>query len=294
MANFDIERALSTLSTSTGSYLIPEVIDPVIRDYIYRETPLLNVVTHKPWPTQTYTIRRRTGVPTATWAADGAALPSASNSAYTKDTKTVKFLYTRGEVTGPMIVAAAGTVNALQEEIRVSSREIARMLTASICTGDESPAEEISGILNQVPAGTPGDQGGTIASGAQLKLSTLDEAIDATLGEGNVILCSRKIRRKINSLLQAQQRFNDTIDVGGGFRVPTYDGIPILSDLNWETNTDIIIFNREDAKLLVNQDFMYTPLAKTKDSEDYFIKGYFGFAMEGRPVRLTVLDPTFT
>jgi hypothetical protein len=292
---FDIERALSTLNTSTGAYLIPEAIDPIIRDYVYRETPLLNVVSRKPWPTQTYVVRRRTGVPTSAWAADGASLPSASNSAYTKDTFTVKFLYTRGEVTGPMIAAAGGVVNALQEEIRVSSREIARQLTADMVAADGSPSTEILGMLSQVPAGTPGDQGGTLDnSGSQLKLAYLDEAIDATLGEGNVILCGRKVRRKINSLLQAQQRFNDTIDVGAGFRVPSYDGIPIITDLNWETNTDILIFNREDAKLLVNQDFTYSPLAKTKDSEDYFIKGYFGFALEGRPVRLKIQDPTFS
>jgi hypothetical protein len=36
----------------------------------------------------------------------------------------------------------------------------------------------------------------------------------------------------------------------------------------------------------VNQDFTLEMLAKTKDSEDFFIKGYFGFALEGRPVRL--------
>lgn len=290
---FDIERALYTLNT--GAYLIPEVVDPVIRDYIWRATPLLNVVTHKPWPTQTYMIRKRTGVPTSTWAADGASLPSATNSAYAKVTKTVKFLYTRGEVTGPMIAASGGVVNALQEEIRVSSREIARKLTADMVTGDASPAEEIDGIINQIYSGTPGDEGGTLDySSGQLKLVYLDEAIDASLGEANVIVCGRKVKRKINSLLQAQQRFNDTIEVGGGFRVPTYDGIPIITDLNWETNTDILLFNREEAKLLVNQDFTYSPLAKTKDSEDYFIKGYFGFALEGRPIRLKIQDPTFS
>lgn len=290
---FDIERALYTLNT--GAYLIPEAVDPVIRDYVWRATPLLNVVTHKPWPTQTYMIRKRTGVPTSTWAADGASLPSATNSTYVKVTKNVKFLYTRGEVTGPMIAASGGVVNALQEEIRVSSREIARTLTAAIVTGDASPAEEIDGIINQIPSGTPGDEGGTIDySSSQLTLVKLDEAIDATLGEGNVILTSRAVRRKLNSLLQAVQRFNDTVEVGGGFRVPTYDGIPILVDLNWETDTDILIFNREDAKLLVNQDFTFSPLAKTKDSEDYFIKGYFGFALEGRPVRLKIQAPSYT
>lgn len=293
---FDIERALTSIPGSgSGAYLIPEVVDPAIRDYIWRATPLLSVVTRVPWPTQTYYIRRRTGVPTATWNADNVALPAASNSTYTKESKSVKFLYTKGSVTGPLIAAAGGVVNALQEEIRVSSRIMAETLTRDIVAGDGSPAEEITGMLAQVPATAPGDQGGTLDhSAAQLTLNFLDEAIDATLGEGNVILCSRKVRRKLNSLLQSTQRFNEMTEIGAGFRVLTYDGIPVITDMHWEDNTKILIFNREDAKLIVNQDFTYSPLAKTGDSEDYFIKGYFGFALEGRPVILTIADPTFT
>lgn len=283
----EIERALSTLVASTGNYLIPEVVDPVIRDYIWRATPLLTTgVTRVPWPTHTYYIRKRTAVPTATWRADDVALPSATNSQYTKTAKNVKFLYTRGEVTGPLQAASGGVVNALQEEIRVSSREIARKLTTDIVTGDANPAEEIDGMLNQVATGAPGDEGGTITASGNISLAMLDHAIDSTLGEGNIILTSRKVRRAINALLQAQQRFVDDREVEGGFRVLTYDGLPILTDLHWEDDAKILIYRREDAKLLVNQDFTFSPLAKTKDSDDYFIKGYFGFALEGRPVLL--------
>lgn len=284
----EIERALSTLVASTGNYLIPEVVDPVIRDYIWRATPLLTSgVTRMPWPTHTYYVRKRATLPTASWKLDDVALPAASNSTYTKVAKNVKFLYIRGEVTGPIQAASGGVVNALQEEIRVSARTVAEQLTKDIVVGDASPAEEIDGMLNQVPTGEPGDEGGTRTETTNLSLAMLDRAIDDTLGEGNIILTSRKVRRAINALLQAQQRFVDSTEVSGGFRVPTYDGIPILTDLHWEDDNDILIYRREDAKLLVNTDFTFSPLAKTKDSDDYFIKGYFGFALEGRPVRLT-------
>jgi hypothetical protein len=33
--------------------------------------------------------------------------------------------------------------------------------------------------------------------------------------------------------------------------------------------------------VLVHKDFFYEDLAKTKDSFDYFIGGYFGFSLEG-------------
>jgi HK97 family phage major capsid protein len=282
----DIERALSTLTASTGNYLVPEVIDPVIRDYVSKATPLLQVVSRVQWPTQTYYIRKRTALPTATWAADGGALPSATQSTYAKFSRSVKFLYTRGEVTGPLIAASGGVVNALQEEIRVHSGIIAEQLTTDLMVGDGS-GEGIVGFINQVSASTPGDEGGTTdANSAVLTLGMLDQAIDDTRGECDVIITSRAVRRKISSLLQSQQRFNDRLEIGAGFRVLSYDGVPILSDLHWEDD-DVIFFGRkQDMKLLVNQDFTYMPLAKTKDSEDFFIKGYFGAALEGRPVVL--------
>jgi HK97 family phage major capsid protein len=284
----DIERALNTLVASTGNYLIPEAVDPGIRDYIWKATPLLNLVTRVPWPTNTYMFRKRTSRPSATWAADGGSLPAADVSTYGNVTVPVKYVYGRGEVTGPLMAAAGGVVNALQEEIRVQGEILAEDLTTKLVTGDSgSDPNEIDGMLVQIPASVPGDEGGTQTESATLTLSMLDEAIDATRGEGNVILTSRAVRRKINSLLQAQQRFNDMTEIGAGFRVLSYDGIPIITDLHWEDDNDIIIFRREDAKLLVNQDWTFSPLAKTKDSEDFFIKGYFGFSLEGRPVRLT-------
>lgn len=283
----DIERALSTSVASTGAYLLPEVVDPVIRDYVAKATPVLSVVTRVNWPTQTYWIRKRTALPTAAFSTDGGSLPSASSSSYAKVAKTVKYLYTRGEVTGPLIAAAGGVVNALQEEIRVHSGVIAERLATAICVGDgtEDSNAGIVGIKNQINTSAPGDEGGTTTASGALTLAMIDKALDDTKGEADVIMTSRAVRRKINALLQGQQRFLDRVEVGAGFRVLSYDGVPIVTDDHYEED-EILFFRRADAKLIVNQDFTMEMLAKTKDAEDFYIKGYFGFALEGRPVRL--------
>ena len=284
----DIERALlSTSTATTGAYLLPEVVDPVIRDYVQRATPVLQVVSRVAWPTQTYYIRKRTGLPTAAFSTDGGSLPTASNSTYAKVGKTVKYLYTRGEVTGPLIAAAGGVVNALQEEIRVHSQVIGEKLATAILVGDgtEDSNSGIVGIKNQINTSTPGDEGGTTTASGALTLAMLDKAIDDTLGEADVIVTSPAVRRKLNALLQGQQRFLDRVEVGAGFRVLSYDGIPVVVDPHY-TEDEILLFRKADAKLIVNQDFTMEMLAKTKDSEDFYIKGYFGFALEGRPVRL--------
>ena len=285
----DIAKALSTLNS--GQYLIPEVVDPAIRDYIGREPRLLNAVSHQPWATNTYFIRKRTAQPTVTWSTDGAALPAAQNSTYAKVSKSVKYVYARGEVTGPEQAAAGSLYDAMALEIEAQSRALAMNLSNEIAAGDGS-SDDIEGIIHQSETDTSmnagADDTGRVVDGgaAALSLEMMDELIDATQGEADLLVTSRAVRRKINGLLQAQQNFNDRVEIQAGFRVLSYDGVPIVTDLNWEDNTRIAAVRRADAKLLVHKDFSFEPLAKTKDSDDFFIKGYFGFALEGRPAVL--------
>jgi len=288
MDQMTIRKALDL--ASTGSYLIPEVVDGAIRDYAAEQPVLYNVVNKVPWATNTYFIRRRDALPTAAWATDGGSLPAASQSTYSKQQKAVAYLYTRGEVTGPMQRAAGSLFNAMAMEVEAHSQALVEKLSTDIATATGN-ADNIQGIIHQIDTsdvlnwGASGT-GVVDASGAYLTLAKIDEAIDASRGDVDIILTSRAVRRKINSLLQAQQQFNDRVEVAAGFRVLTYDGLPIVTDLHWETSTDILFFKRADAKLLVHQDFTFEELAKTKDSVDFMIKGYFGFALEGRPVHL--------
>lgn len=289
----DIAKALSTLNT--GQYLIPEVVEPAIRDYIGKEPRLLNLVNHVPWATNTYFIRKRTAQPTVTWSTDGAALPAAQNSTYAKVSKSVKYVYARGEVTGPEQKAAGSLYDAMALEIEAHSRALAMDLSNKIAVGT-GDSDEIEGILHQIEtdremnaldSGAQAHGGAYQEESGALTLAMLDEAIDSAEGEADLIVTSRAARRKINSLLQAQQQFTDRVEVAAGFRVLTYDGLPIVTDMNWEDDAEVLIVRRADCKLLVHQDWTFEPLAKTKDSDDFFIKGYFGFALEGRPVRLS-------
>jgi len=288
MDQLSIRKALDL--ASSGQYLIPEVVDNAIRDYATKEPVLANVVHRVPWATNTYFIRRRDALPTASWSVDGGALPAASQSTYKKVSKTVAYLYTRGEVTGPMQRAAGSLYNALALEVEAHSRTLIEQLSTDIATATGA-ADDITGILHQIDTDDSMNWGATgsgvvDASGAYLTLGLIDEAIDAARGEVDLIVTSRRVRRAINALLQAQQQFNDRTEVAAGFRVLTYDGMPIVTDLHWETDTDLLFIRRADAKLLVHQDFTFEELAKTKDSTDFMIKGYFGFSLEGRPVHL--------
>lgn len=283
-----IRKALDI--AGAGPYLIPEVVDGSIRDYISKEPVLYNVFPKVPWATNTYYIRKRTANPTASWGTDGGALPGATQSTFDKKSMAIKYLYARGEVTGPMQRAAGSLFNALAMEVEAHSRAMVEQLSTDIATGDGGAGNEIEGVLYQADTNTVLNAGGgLLASGAALTLNLVDQAIDNSRGQVDLIITSRKVRRKLASLLQAQQRFTTT-EVAAGFRVLSYDDLPIVTDLHWETGTDMVFVRRADAKILVHQDFTFEDLAKTKDSSDFFIKWYGGFALEGRPTHLTFND----
>lgn len=284
-----IRKALSL--ANTGAYLVPEIVDNAIRDYVSLEPVLYNVFPKVPWATNTYFIRKRTANPTASWSTDGGSLPSATNSTFDKVSMAIKYLYARGEVTGPMQQAAGSLYNALSMEVESQGRAMVEQLSTDIATGDES-ADEISGLLDQTDSNTVlnaksvSGGGGLLDLSAVLSLNGLDKGIDNSRGEVDLIVTSRAVRRKIASLLQAQQQFVNNTEIAAGFRVLSYDGIPIVTDLHWETTTDALLVRRSDCRILVHKDFTYEDLAHTKDSTDFMIKWYGGFAAEGRPTHL--------
>lgn len=265
-----------------GAYLIPEEIDVAIRDYVSELPVLLNVVRQVPWATPTYVVRKKTALPTSWWGTDGGNLSAASNSEYELATLNVKYFYTRGEVTGPMVAAAGSLYDVMAMDIEDHSRKIAWDLSQAIATADGT-SNAIMGIEHQAVTFTDFNDVQSIdGSGAYLSTDLLDQLLEEA-PEADALLCSKRVRREIGQILTDRQRFIDRIEVGAGFKVMSYNDVPILIAPEWTDDTQIIAFRRSDAKVLVHQAFNRLPLARVKDSEDYLIKGYFGFVLEGRP-----------
>ena len=290
----DIRKALD-LASSAAAYLIPEVVDGAIRDFAAKSPTLYNAVNKRPWATATYFIRKRLSLPSASWSVDGGPLPSATDSTFGRTSKSMKYLYTRGEVTGPMQEAAGSVFDALAMSIEEHQQAMVERLSTDLATANGG-SNDISGILYQITDDSDlytatGGAGQVVdAGGDYLSLKWLDKAIDAAslssgtgiVGAGaTTMVTTLPVRRHINSLLQAQQRFVNEREIQAGFRVMTYNGLDIIVDNHWQDNTKILFFDANRATLLVHKDFTFEELAKTRDSVDFFIKGYFGFALEG-------------
>jgi HK97 family phage major capsid protein len=293
----EIRKALD-LASSAAAYFIPDVIDGSIRDFAAKVPTLYNVVNKRSWATNTYWIRKRLSLPGASWSIDGGPLPAATQSTYGRTFKTMKYLYTRGEVTGPMIQAAGSTFDALGMSVEEHQQTMVERLSTDIAIGNGAQ-NDITGILHQITDDADlytatGGQGAVVdGDGEDLTLNMLDRAIDAASdigvggGRPNMIVTTRPVARMINSLLAQMQQFVNVTEIAAGFRVRTYDGIAITTDNHWKDNSKILIFDSSKATLLVHKDFTYEELAKTKDSVDFMIKWYGGFVLEGAASLLT-------
>lgn len=124
-------------------------------------------------------------------------------------------------------------------------------------------------------------------TGVTLTLDALDQAIDLNLGNPGLILTSRTGRRKLNALLQAQQRFVDSIEIAGGFKVMSYNGIPVLpctnipdtlnitsggtvSALTGGSSTAFFIIDLQDVFMSVLSEVTMMPLARTTSQYEEF------------------------
>ncbi len=107
--------------------------------------------------------------------------------------------------------------------------------------GDTSVnAKQFDGLRKLIDTGTAGDQVIAMgATGATLTLGKLDELIDAVKGgKPDVLLMSRRSRRKINALVRAAGGMIETDRDRWGNFVQLWDGIPIgVNDWILDTHT---------------------------------------------------------
>jgi len=107
--------------------------------------------------------------------------------------------------------------------------------------GDSSVnAKQFDGLRKLVDTGTAGDQVIAMSdTGATLTLAKLDELIDAVKGgKPDVLLMSRRSRRKINALVRAAGGMIETDRDRWGNFVQLWDGIPIgVNDWILDTHT---------------------------------------------------------
>jgi hypothetical protein len=238
-----VERALNV--GNVGSVLLQTEINKVVQQLTLRELGAQALLERKPGSGDAVYINRRTaGAAGGVWVADTATATEESGS-YAQVSFGYKTLLSKVKVTRKAAAQAASYGDALAIELQGKVEDFAANLEDALFNGDSAvTAAQIDGMFKLIGA-VSGQvvANSSAAAGDDLTLAKLDEAIDAVKGAGNrndlLIFGSFAGIRKVNAALQAQQAFNDMVEVDGGFRVRSYDGIPLITstgindDMEW-------------------------------------------------------------
>lgn len=226
-----LEKALAQ-SDITDILVQPE-IDRIIAQLVDFLNPIRMNLPRKPGSGESWLVNRRSpGTTAAAFINDTEAIPE-STGTYARFPFPYKTIGTKGRVSRRSKKVAATYVQLVQEELEAKAREYRDFEEDALFWADvDTNPKEFDG-LHQLLRDAPATQtllGSTSdAGGGELTLELLDRALDAAIGNPGLILCSRRTRRQIYSLLQAQQRFVDKMEINGGFVVGSYNNIPILA-----------------------------------------------------------------
>lgn len=239
------QRAVSV--ATAGTNLVQQYVNRIIEQLSIREFGALGTMDHRQGSGSQAIVNRRTGstmTPGNVWVADTAGLAESTGN-YTQATFNYQTLATRGRVTRKIRATGRSYVDVLAEEMVHKLDDFNAALESALFIGDSNAiSTQIDGMLTQVNAvaGQVVAQT-TVTAGDTLTLAKLDETIDAVKGAGArsdlVIYASFQGARKLNAALQAQQQFMNEVEIAAGFRVRTYDGIPIVvstgmpDDMTW-------------------------------------------------------------
>lgn len=296
-----LTKALS-ISGFSGT-IIPVYVDPAIIDTTRKETPIVELIPRVATRGKSADFNRLTALGTTGFQAEDAAL-SETNDTISRKAINVAFCYQVGRVTGPVQAAAAEYVDAMNLEVLNKTKNlryieeqailIGNILMSTGGSGDDSTSSPWNsagypGLIAQQEGTTtaagvtnPWTTSNNIvdANGANLSLAHIRTAIEnASQGGGRPKLLVTDLTSItiVKGLMQEQQRMVDTTNFAWGIEAISIDGIPIIPSKFMSRTTrkrEILVLDTDVIEMRVLQDIVFERLAKTNDSDKFYLKLY--------------------
>ncbi len=265
-------------------------IDKVLVQLVDFLNPVRQSIDRRPGSGEGFLVRKRTPGLTAATDVNDTDTFVEETGAYTEVFSPYKTVGTQGKVSRRVQKTGRSVADLLREEMESKSREVRDAEETRIFFGNHPVAntKQWQGLAKVMDD----NQGQIVALtasglGADITLEKLDEAIDLNIGNPGLIVTSRAGRRKINASLQAQQRFIDRTEIAGGFRVTTYNDIPVvpstnipdtlqvdsagaITSLTGGSTTAIFIIDLQDVFMSVLTELTMMPLARTSSQFETF------------------------
>ena len=302
-------KALTSTSGGAGTAgyaLVPVYVDPRIVDVSRKYTPLVEMIPRVTNQGLTADYNRVTAKGAAYTAKEDAALPEADDTEE-RVSKSIKFLYAIGRVTGPAQAAIpsymmegfqpsgsgltggfspAGAPNAKQLKVLLSARALKELEENLILNGDSSSdATQFDGVVTLQSTTNQND-----LAAAPLSWDDVEDTVQMAFDDGGrpkLAVASSSALIDLRKLMIDTFRFGPDQLVAGGslpFGIPpqlvlqTMVGpIPVIPSMYLSNVTgakQIFFLDTDFIEMRVLQDMTYEDLAHTNDSSKFMLKIY--------------------
>lgn len=225
----DLTQLKKALDMASGGALQQPLVDRVLQELIEVNNPLRVNLPRKPGSGSAWVLNQRTSRGAGAGFVNDTEEPAENQGTYAPKSFAYKTILDRRKVTRKLQAVGKSLLDIEAEEVENGLQNVRDSEENALINGDATAnPKQFDGLRKLIPGGQVVVAG---ANGAPLSLDLLDQAIDLNRGNPTMLLMSKKANRKLNSLLQAQQRFVDTMEVKGGFRVQVYNGLPIFRSI---------------------------------------------------------------
>lgn len=227
---------LAEAAKLSNDVLLQGVVETIIKD-----SPLLQTVPFIEIVGNALTYNRESALPAAEWHAANDDWATSPAIAFSQQTATLKILGQNADVDEYIKQTRSNIQDVEAAIIELTAKAIRHELEDKFLYGDTAvDANQFAGLRKIIGTATASNQVIACgATGATLTLSMLDQLIDAVKGgKPDLLIMSRRSRRKINALARAA---GNNLEVGKGLLgefVQLYNGITIaVSDFQLDTHT---------------------------------------------------------
>ncbi|MFA6433758.1 MAG: phage major capsid protein [Elusimicrobiales bacterium] len=226
----DLEQLKKALDMAgAGGAMQQPLVDRVLQELIEVNNPLRMNLPRKPGSGSAWVLNQRTSRGAGAGFVNDTEEPTETQGSVAQKSFPYATILDRRKVTRKLQAVGKSMLDVEAEEVENGLQNVRDSEENALVNGDATAnPKQFNGLRKLIPAGQVAVAG---ANGAPLSLDLLDQAIDLNRGNPNMLIMSKKSNRKLNALLQAQQRFVDTVEVKGGFRVQVYNGIPIFRSI---------------------------------------------------------------
>jgi len=226
----DLEQLKKALDmANSGGTMQQPMIDQVLQELIEVNNPLRVNLPRKPGSGSAWILNQRTSRGAGSSFVNDSEEPTETQGSVVQKSFPYASILDRRKITRKLQAVGKSLLDVEAEEVENGLQNVRDSEENALINGDTvANPKQFNGMRKLIPTGQVAVAG---ANGAPLSLELLDAAIDLNRGNPSMLIMSKKANRKLNGLLQAQQRFTDTMEVKGGFRLQNYNGIPIFRSI---------------------------------------------------------------